>query len=99
MTFMVMAASSTVRAMGPAWSRDQEEKRYVQHVVLEQAERINRWLQRGAYIYLCGSLQMGHDVQLALQTVLEQQRGIGTDAAVAVLADLRRERRIKKDLY
>jgi sulfite reductase (NADPH) flavoprotein alpha-component len=82
-----------------AWSRDQAEKRYVQNLVEEQAERIDQWLQRGAHIYLCGSLQMGQAVQLGLQNALAQQRGIGSDAAATLLAELRRERRIQKDLY
>ncbi len=82
-----------------AWSRDQVEKRYVQDVVREQAEHINQWLLRGAHVYLCGSLQMGQAVQAALQEALAQQRGIGSDAAAVVLSELRRERRIKRDLY
>jgi sulfite reductase (NADPH) flavoprotein alpha-component len=82
-----------------AWSRDQAEKRYVQDLVVEQAERIDQWLQRGAHIYLCGSLQMGQAVQQGLQNALAQQRGIGSDAAATLLAELRRERRIQKDLY
>jgi len=82
-----------------AWSRDQPEKRYVQDVVREQAALIDGWLQRGATIYLCGSLQMGQDVLSALQDVLAGQRGIEPDKAAALLSDLRRERRIRKDLY
>lgn len=91
--------SGLLNRIDTAWSRDQAEKRYVQDVVLEQAGRIDQWLQRGAHIYLCGSLQMGHAVQQTLQQVLVQQRGIETDAAVAALADLRRAGHIKKDLY
>jgi sulfite reductase (NADPH) flavoprotein alpha-component len=81
------------------WSRDQAEKKYVQDVVLEQAASIDEWLQRGANIYLCGSLQMGKAVQQALQAVLAQQRNIESDEAATVLAGLRRDGRIRKDLY
>lgn len=91
--------SGLLRHIDVAWSRDQAEKRYVQNVVLEQAERLDEWLQRGAYIYLCGSLKMGQAVQLALHSALAQQRGLDSDAAFALLAGLRREKRIKKDLY
>jgi len=91
--------SRLLNRIDTAWSRDQVEKQYVQDVVREQGERIDQWLQRGAYIYLCGSLQMGRAVEDALQNVLAQQRGIETDAAVAAFSELRRERRIKKDLY
>ncbi len=88
-----------INRIDTAWSRDQTEKRYVQHVVREQAKRIERWLQRGAHIYLCGSLQMGQAVQLALHDVLVLERSIDPDAATAALADLRRQKRLQKDLY
>jgi sulfite reductase (NADPH) flavoprotein alpha-component len=82
-----------------AWSRDQAEKRYVQHVVSEQAERIERWLQRGAHIYICGSLAMGQAVQQQLQAALAEQRGIAPESATSVLKELQKQKRLKKDLY
>lgn len=82
-----------------AWSRDQAEKRYVQNVVREQAALIDEWLQRGAHIYLCGSLQMGQAVLDALSEVLSAQRDIEPEKAAALLTQLRRDKRIKKDLY
>jgi sulfite reductase (NADPH) flavoprotein alpha-component len=91
--------SGLLNRIDTAWSRDQAEKRYVQDVVLEQAARIDRWLQRGAHIYLCGSLKMGHAVQQSLQQVLAEQRGIASESAASVLTKLRQQRRIKKDLY
>lgn len=91
--------SGLLKHIDTAWSRDQSRKHYVQDVVREQAVRIDHWLQRGAHIYICGSLQMGQAVQEALRDVLIQQREIEADQATQVLAELRRERRIKKDLY
>ena len=82
-----------------AWSRDQLEKHYVQDVVKEQAALIDEWLQRGAYIYLCGCLQMGQAVLDALQDALSAQRDIEPEKAAKLLSELRREKRIKKDLY
>jgi sulfite reductase (NADPH) flavoprotein alpha-component len=82
-----------------AWSRDQEQKHYVQDVVTEQIASIDEWLERGACIYLCGSLQMGQAVLEALPGALAAQRGISLEDAAAILTGLRRERRIKKDLY
>ena len=37
-----------------AFSRDQSQKVYVQHRMLEQAKDIWAWLQNGAYFYVCG---------------------------------------------
>lgn len=82
-----------------AWSRDQEEKRYVQHIVAEQAERLDEWLARGAHVYLCGALAMGHAVQDALVEGLARVRGTDSDAAREAVADLRRAGRLHKDLY
>lgn len=91
--------SGLLNRIDTAWSRDQAEKRYVQDVVREQAAGIDRWLQRGAHIYLCGSRHMGQAVQEVLQNTLAQTRAIESDTANSILADLRRERRLHKDLY
>ena len=40
--------------MDVAFSRDTEEKVYVQHRMIEQAEEIYKWLEEGAVIYICG---------------------------------------------
>ena len=91
--------SGLLNRIDTAWSRDQQEKHYVQDVVREQAAQINEWLQRGAYIYLCGSLRMGQAVLDALQESLAAHRNIEPDKAASLLSELRRDKRIKKDLY
>jgi len=88
-----------LRRIDTAWSRDQPEKRYVQHLVREQAERLELWLSRGACIYLCGSLQMGTAVLDALQHNLSELRQVDAARASAIIKGLRRERRLQKDLY
>jgi sulfite reductase (NADPH) flavoprotein alpha-component len=82
-----------------AFSRDQAEKVYVQHIVRQQGERLEQWLQNGAQIYLCGGLAMGKEVELAVQDVLAEQRGLDAASAAEAFADLRRNGRILKDLY
>lgn len=67
-----------------AWSRDQQDKRYVQHIVAEQAERLKDWLMRGAHVYICGGLPMGRAVQETLPVDV---------------AELRRQGRLHRDLY
>lgn len=92
-------ANGLVSRIDGAWSRDQAEKRYVQHVVADQCEEINRWIEDGAYIYVCGALAMGHAVEQALVEAIAAARGISRDAAGEALKDLRRQRRLLKDLY
>ena len=82
-----------------AFSRDQENKRYVQHVVQENGAELERWLCKGAYIYICGSLAMGQEVERALRQTIAQQRGLDDEAATGFVAGLRRQRRLLKDLY
>ncbi len=91
--------SGLLNRIDTAWSRDQAEKHYVQDVVQAQAARIDRWLQRGGHIYLCGSQHMGQAVQDVLQNALPQPAATESEPARSLLTDLRRERRLHKDLY
>ena len=40
--------------MDVAFSRDTDEKVYVQHRMLEQSKELFEWLQEGAAVYICG---------------------------------------------
>ena len=82
-----------------AFSRDQQEKRYVQHVIAEQQLELYRWLENEAVIYICGSLAMGHQVEDALVELIATQRQVDVDAAREALSQLRRDGRLLKDLY
>jgi sulfite reductase (NADPH) flavoprotein alpha-component len=73
-----------------AWSREVPQRRYVQDVLLQQAEPLRDWVARGAAIYVCGSMQgMGQGVHQALEQVL------GADA----LQGLQRSGRYRRDVY
>jgi sulfite reductase (NADPH) flavoprotein alpha-component len=82
-----------------AFSRDQRAKRYVQHVVAEQASEIVDWLGRGAHLYLCGGLAMGRAVELALGDCAASELGLDPAGAAEWLSKLRREKRLSRDLY
>lgn len=82
-----------------AFSRDQATKHYVQHVVSEQGHELNRWIEDGAHIYICGALAMGHAVEQALIGAVAEARGVDQATAQEVVKDLRRGRRLLKDLY
>jgi len=72
------------------FSRDQGQRLYVQHRVLEHAQRLREWVAEGAAIYVCGSLEgMASGVDAALAEVL----GVNE---LALLADAGRYRR---DVY
>lgn len=69
-------------ALDLAFSRDQKERRYVQHLVSEKAADILAWINQGAAIYVCGSLQgMAKGVDDALSEILgREQLELLTDA-------------------
>ena len=78
-----------------AFSRDQPEKRYVQHALWDARDELNAWLKDGAAIYVCGdATAMAKDVHTTLQRILADQ-GDG----VAALDTLRREGRYLRDVY
>jgi hypothetical protein len=59
--------TGTLSRLDTAFSRDQANKIYVQDRMLENAADLWRWLQDGAYFYVCGdALRMAKDVDAAL---------------------------------
>jgi len=84
----------TLARLDMVFSRDAEatqgERLYVQHRLLQRAEEVAAWVERGAAIYVCGSLQcMAAGVDGALRQVLGPER----------LAALTAEGRYRRDVY
>lgn len=81
-----------------AFSRDQAEKVYVQHRLLEHAAEIYQWLEKGAYLYVCGDADhMAKDVDQALNQIVTQH--LGAEAAKPYIKTLREEGRYLRDVY
>ena len=86
--------------MDVAFSRDQDAKIYVQHRMLERAAELNRWLEDGARVYVCGDqAHMAKDVHAALRTVIARGKGISDERAEAELTQLRAQGRYLLDVY
>ncbi|MDO7907714.1 assimilatory sulfite reductase (NADPH) flavoprotein subunit [Paenibacillus sp. JX-17] len=86
--------------MDVAFSRDTEEKIYVQHRMLENSKDLYQWIQDGAYIYVCGDeSKMAHDVHAALGTILEQEGGMSPEQASEYLTELMQNKRYQRDVY
>ena len=45
--------------MNVAFSRDTDQKVYVQHRIAEHSKEFNEWLEKGASIYICGDEKYG----------------------------------------
>jgi sulfite reductase (NADPH) flavoprotein alpha-component len=95
-----LLASKLLDRMDVAFSRDQDEKVYVQHKLLENQQDIFKWLEDGAYIYLCGDKKnMAKDVNKTLLEIIRVQGGISQEKAEEYIKKLKRERRFQTDVY
>jgi sulfite reductase (NADPH) flavoprotein alpha-component len=85
-----------------AFSRDQAQKVYVQHRMLEQAKELWAWLQNGAYFYVCGDARhMAKDVHQTLIDIAQQQGGLSLEAAAEYVnvTLMKTEKRYLRDVY
>ena len=82
-----------------AFSRDQNERIYVQQRMRERARDLWGWIESGARIFVCGAVAMARDVDAALAAIIARQGGLGTGAAKARLAKLASEKRYLRDVY
>ncbi|MCE4565627.1 assimilatory sulfite reductase (NADPH) flavoprotein subunit [Maribellus sp. CM-23] len=92
--------SEHLERMDVAFSRDQEEKVYVQHRLKENQKEVFEWLENGAYLYLCGDMKhMAKDVNKALLEIVQAQGGISQEQAEKYIKNLKREKRFQTDVY
>lgn len=90
----------TLKRLDLAWSRDQKEKIYVQHLMIQQGAELWKWFQEGASFYVCGDAsRMAKDVDAALHTVAEQHGGLSKDDAAAFVSQLKKDKRYLRDVY
>tara|TARA_R110002049_G_scaffold4504_3_gene31304 strand:+ start:252 stop:2072 length:1821 start_codon:yes stop_codon:yes gene_type:complete len=83
-----------------AFSRDQEQKHYVQHRMLEKGKELFEWLEKGAHFYVCGDAQkMAKDVDIALKQIIQQQGGITIEKAEEYVKNLQIANRYQADIY
>lgn len=80
----------TLQRVDLAFSRDQQQRIYVQDVLRNNAEELLKWIQQGAVIYVCGSIDgMASGVDQALTDILGE----------ATLDELRQAGRYRRDVY
>ncbi|WP_189027617.1 assimilatory sulfite reductase (NADPH) flavoprotein subunit [Paenibacillus albidus] len=95
-----MLKEGVLTKLDVAFSRDTEEKVYVQHRILEKSKELYEWLQAGAHIYVCGDEKhMAHDVHAALVTVIQEEGGMSPEEASAYLENLQQAQRYQRDVY
>ncbi|WP_346863022.1 assimilatory sulfite reductase (NADPH) flavoprotein subunit [uncultured Draconibacterium sp.] len=83
-----------------AFSRDQEEKVYVQHKLKENQKEVFEWIENGAHFYLCGDMKyMAKDVNKTLLEIIQTQGGVTEEQAEKYVKNLKREKRFQTDVY
>ena len=90
----------TLSRLDLAWSRDQKEKLYVQHLMVQQGAQLWSWLQAGAAFYVCGDAsRMAKDVDQALHSVAREHGKLSDDEAAAFISQLKKDKRYLRDVY
>ncbi len=73
-----------------AFSRDQEQRIYVQDILRSNADELIKWIEQGAVIYVCGSIEgMASGVDQALIDILSEEK----------MDQLRQAGRYRRDVY
>ncbi len=92
--------SGVLTRLDLAFSRDQAEKIYVQHRMLEAAAELYAWLEKGAHFYVCGDAsRMAKDVDTTLHQVIEKAGGKTPAEAATYVQVLRSTKRYSRDVY
>jgi len=93
-------ATGVLERLDTAFSRDQEQKHYIYHKLLEQGQEVFQWIEKGAHVYICGNkATMANDVKKALCDLMRMNGGMTQDDAEAYLEKMRTERRFCEDIY
>jgi sulfite reductase (NADPH) flavoprotein alpha-component len=83
-----------------AFSRDQQNKIYVQHRLHEQGRRLYEWLDGGAHLYVCGDAsRMAKDVHKTLTSIVAEHSGRTAEDAETWLNQLIQQGRYARDVY
>lgn len=83
-----------------AFSRETENKIYVQHRIEENSAEFYKWIQAGATIYLCGNKdEMASGVHESLIKILIKEGNMDETEAEAYLTEMIKNQRYQRDVY
>jgi sulfite reductase (NADPH) flavoprotein alpha-component len=98
--FTAMVEDGTLTRLDTAFSRDQGRKIYVQDRMREHAADLYRWLEDGAYFYVCGdATRMAKDVEIALLDAIAAGANTTPEKAAEYLAEMKKQKRYQRDVY
>ena len=97
---VAMRTAGLLTRLTLAWSRDSNEKIYVQHRMREVGRDLWSWLSDGAHVYVCGdALRMAKDVETALTDIVTEHGGRSPHDAARFVAELKTNGRYQADVY
>ncbi len=93
--------SGLLTRMDTAFSRDQENKIYVQHRMQQHRNELFRWIdKKKAVVYLCGNKRtMGQSVKSALEAIISEQGNLNAEETTRYLELMKEDKRLQSDLY
>ncbi|MBH0778376.1 bifunctional nitrate reductase/sulfite reductase flavoprotein subunit alpha [Nocardia bovistercoris] len=95
-----MFRSGFLTRLDLAFSRDQRERVYVQHRMIEHGAELWSWLRDGAHFYVCGdAARMAKDVDDTLLRIAQIHGKLDEPAALAFKKQLIAEKRYVRDVY
>ena len=90
----------TLTQLHLAFSREQAEKVYVQHLLAKRGAETWKLIDDGkASIFVCGAVKMGADVDHTLQDIIVEHGGMSRDKAKAYLGKLQTAGRFVQELW
>ena len=98
--FNRMLKSGVLNRLDLAFSRDQEEKIYVQNRMSENGKSLFAALEEGGVFYVCGdATRMAKDVDQGLHEIIRIHGGLTPEATTEYVNKLKREKRYLRDVY
>ncbi len=95
-----MGNSGLLNRLDLAFSRDQEEKIYVQDKMREHGAELFSWLEEGGYFFVCGdAYYMAKDVDKALHDVIATHGNKSEQQAIDYVNQLKKDKRYVRDVY
>ncbi len=95
-----MQADGTLKHLSLAWSRDGDNKVYVQDLMRQNAAELFAWLEDGGHFYICGDAsRMAGDVDLALRDIIAEHGQRDKAGVQAYLDQMIDEHRYQRDVY
>jgi sulfite reductase (NADPH) flavoprotein alpha-component len=97
---IAMRSAGLLTRLTLAWSRDADQKIYVQHRMREVGRDLWAWLADGAHVYVCGDAQaMAKDVERALTEIVAAHGARSEAEAFAFVTGLKKAGRYQTDVY